>query len=67
MAGMANTSVGAFGLDVPAVKVLLDSSTFAPMLCEFLWGVVQGKVDTPLLITLLTAIPKPDVSTREAS
>ncbi len=66
VAGMANSSVGAFGLDVQAVKILLDSEIFAPLVTSLLWGMIQGRVDTPLLLTILTAIPKPDVVTKEA-
>jgi hypothetical protein len=56
----ASSSPGMFGLDVPALRNLCANDIIANYVTGLLNMWIEGQVGDHLLLTFLTAIPKPD-------
>ena len=54
-----NATTGAFGLDISTLKWLMTLERTSSMLINFLQGILDNKFDENLLLTIMSAIPKP--------
>ena len=63
----ASSNPGVFGLDVKCLRSICKWDEIAEFICDTLNKWVQGEVGDELLLTLLTAIPKPDRDPSQAA
>ena len=59
-------AIGVYGINVDVVKVFMHNQQFAALITDLLQNVLDTGIASPLLLLLLTAIPKHDRPTNVA-